>query len=56
MKEGKALHVSLAETGLVPALALEMIEVGEASGALTAMLTALRNSTKKKSASGCNVR
>ncbi len=41
VKEGKALHVSLAETRLVPALALEMIEVGEASGALTAMLTSV---------------
>ncbi len=41
VKEGQALHVSLAETRLVPALALEMIEVGEASGALTAMLTSV---------------
>ncbi len=32
------MHESLAETRLVPALALEMIEVGEASGALSAML------------------
>jgi len=41
VKEGKALHLSLAETRLVPPLALEMIEVGEASGALTAMLTSV---------------
>jgi type IV pilus assembly protein PilC len=38
VKEGKSLHESLAETRLVPSLALEMIEVGEASGALSAML------------------
>ena len=41
VKEGKSLHASLAETHLVPALALEMIEVGEASGALSAMLTSV---------------
>jgi type IV pilus assembly protein PilC len=41
VKEGKSLHASLAETRLVPPLALEMIEVGEASGALTAMLTSV---------------
>jgi type IV pilus assembly protein PilC len=41
VKEGRALHASLAETGLVPGLALEMIEVGEASGALTPMLASL---------------
>ena len=33
--------MSLAETKLVPGLALEMIEVGEASGALPAMLTSV---------------
>lgn len=38
VKEGESLHASLAETRLVPAMALEMIEVGEASGALSAML------------------
>jgi type IV pilus assembly protein PilC len=41
VKEGKSLHESLAETRLVPALALEMIEVGEASGALSAMLVSV---------------
>jgi len=41
VKEGKSLHESLAETHLVPQLALEMIEVGEASGALAAMLTSV---------------
>jgi len=41
VKEGETLHVSLAETRLVPDLALEMIEVGEASGALAAMLVSV---------------
>ncbi|HTR48669.1 MAG TPA: type II secretion system F family protein [Verrucomicrobiae bacterium] len=41
VKEGKSLHQSLAETQLVPQLALEMIEVGEASGSLSAMLTSV---------------
>jgi type IV pilus assembly protein PilC len=41
VREGKTLHESLAETHLVPAMALEMIEVGEASGALAAMLTSV---------------
>jgi len=41
VREGQALHVSLRETRLVPDLAIEMIEVGEASGALAAMLTSI---------------
>jgi type IV pilus assembly protein PilC len=41
VKEGQSLHASLAETRLIPDLALEMIEVGEASGALAAMLTSV---------------
>jgi type IV pilus assembly protein PilC len=41
VREGKTLHESLAETRLVPPLALEMIEVGEASGALAAMLSSV---------------
>lgn len=41
VKEGKTLHESLARTGLMPDMALEMIEVGEASGALSAMLTSV---------------
>jgi type IV pilus assembly protein PilC len=41
VKEGKSLHESLAATRLVPKLALEMIEVGEASGALSAMLVSV---------------
>jgi type IV pilus assembly protein PilC len=41
VRQGESLHVSLAETRLIPALAIEMIEVGEASGALPAMLTSV---------------
>ena len=41
VKEGRSLHESLAETRLIPELALEMIEVGEASGALSAMLVSV---------------
>ena len=38
VREGQSLHNALASTDLVPDLALEMIEVGEASGALAPML------------------
>jgi len=41
VKEGRSLHSALSETKLVPDLALEMIEVGEASGALTPMLASV---------------
>ena len=41
VREGKSLSESLSETRLIPPLALEMIEVGEASGALSAMLTSV---------------
>ena len=41
VREGETLHASLAQTKLVPELAIEMIEVGEASGALPAMLTSV---------------
>jgi type IV pilus assembly protein PilC len=41
VREGESLHASLAQTNLVPDLAIEMIEVGEASGALPAMLTSV---------------
>ena len=41
VREGKTLSEILAETRLIPPLALEMIEVGEASGALSAMLTSV---------------
>jgi type IV pilus assembly protein PilC len=38
VREGQSLHSSLSSTGLVPDLALEMVEVGEASGSLASML------------------
>jgi type IV pilus assembly protein PilC len=41
VREGQSLHQSLSSTGLVPDLALEMIEVGEASGSLSAMLASV---------------
>jgi type IV pilus assembly protein PilC len=41
VREGESLHASLAEARLVPPLALEMIEVGEASGALAPMLISI---------------
>jgi type IV pilus assembly protein PilC len=41
VREGESLHLSLVETRLIPDLAIEMIEVGEASGALPAMLTSV---------------
>lgn len=41
VREGQSLQSSLQATGLFPALALEMVEVGEASGALTPMLTSV---------------
>ena len=41
VREGQSLHASLSSTGLVPDLALEMIEVGEASGSLSAMLASV---------------
>ncbi len=41
VREGQSLHSSLSSTGLVPALALEMVEVGEASGSLSAMLASV---------------
>jgi type IV pilus assembly protein PilC len=41
VKEGESLHSGLAETRMIPPLALEMIEVGEASGALAPMLTSV---------------
>jgi type IV pilus assembly protein PilC len=41
VREGQSLHNSLSSTGLVPDLALEMVEVGEASGSLSAMLASV---------------
>lgn len=41
VREGQPLHASLRETGFFPGLALEMIEVGEATGALAPMLSSV---------------
>jgi len=41
VREGESLHASLAATGMLPELALQMIEVGEASGALAPMLNSV---------------
>jgi type IV pilus assembly protein PilC len=41
VKEGQALATSLAETGIVPELAIDMIQVGEASGSLAPMLSSV---------------
>jgi type IV pilus assembly protein PilC len=39
VREGKAFHAALEETGIVPDLAIDMVKVGEATGALDAMLS-----------------
>jgi type IV pilus assembly protein PilC len=41
VREGKGLSVSLAATKLIPELAVEMIEVGESTGALPQMLNSV---------------
>jgi type IV pilus assembly protein PilC len=41
IREGQPLHSSLASTGVFPELSIEMIEVGESSGALPAMLNSV---------------
>ncbi|MGB2592594.1 MAG: type II secretion system F family protein [Candidatus Acidiferrum sp.] len=41
VREGEALHSALAMKGTMPELALDMIEVGESSGALAPMLTSV---------------
>ncbi len=41
VREGASLHQSLSDTGVMPSLAIEMIEVGEATGALAPMLTSV---------------
>jgi type IV pilus assembly protein PilC len=41
VREGKSLHAALEASGLMPAMGLEMIEVGEASGALASMLASV---------------
>jgi len=38
VREGAALHVALAETGVAPPIVLDMVQVGEATGALDGML------------------
>ena len=41
VREGESLHVALASKGVMPEMALDMIEVGESSGALSPMLTSI---------------
>jgi type IV pilus assembly protein PilC len=41
VKEGRPLSESLAKTGLIPDLAVDMMEVGESTGALPAMLASV---------------
>src|SRR5271168_5293569 len=41
VREGESLHGALASKGVMPDLALDMIEVGESSGALAPMLTSV---------------
>jgi type IV pilus assembly protein PilC len=41
VREGEALHAALASKGVMPEMALDMIEVGESSGALSPMLTSV---------------
>ncbi len=41
VREGQALSFSLAATGVFPGLAIDMIEVGESTGALPVMLTSV---------------
>jgi type IV pilus assembly protein PilC len=41
VREGESLNTALSATGIMPELALDMIEVGESSGALAPMLTSV---------------
>ena len=41
VREGESLHSALASKGVMPELALDMIEVGESSGALSPMLVSV---------------
>jgi len=41
VREGESLHGALASKGVVPEMALDMIEVGESSGALSPMLNSV---------------
>jgi type IV pilus assembly protein PilC len=41
VREGQALSVALSQTGMFPGLSIDMIEVGESTGALPAMLASV---------------
>jgi len=41
VREGRTLSASLTTTGLIPALAIDMMEVGESTGALPQMLSSV---------------
>ena len=41
VREGESLHAALASKGVMPEMALDMIEVGESSGALSPMLSSV---------------
>jgi type IV pilus assembly protein PilC len=41
VRDGQSLHAALRTSGLMPAMGIEMIEVGEASGALSPMLASV---------------
>jgi type IV pilus assembly protein PilC len=41
VREGKTLSASLSSTGIIPALAIDMMEVGESTGALPQMLSSV---------------
>jgi type IV pilus assembly protein PilC len=41
VREGQTLSSSLSSTGVFPELAVDMVEVGESTGALPAMLTSV---------------
>ena len=41
VKEGQSLSASLLATGIIPSLAIEMVQVGETTGALSQMLSSL---------------
>ena len=41
VREGQTLSASLPATGIFPPLSVDMIEVGESTGALPAMLTSV---------------
>ena len=41
VREGQSLSSALATTGIFPGLSVDMIEVGESTGALAAMLTSV---------------